>query len=104
MEDSALIIHVDINLAQGIHAGAVGFNCVAREFAANACQSSNAVVDGINRAVADTRFRAGALADLKSHACRRNGTVGAAAHDVNGVEFEEIFLSFVLFLEKEQRL
>ena len=103
VEDASVIINRDVDLTESVHAGTIGGDFKARELAAHARQTRDAVIDRIHRTVADARVRTGTLADLQSHRgrCRH---VAAAAHHVEAIEAIGIVVVFALLGEEHQGL
>ena len=70
VENASVVIDRDVDLTEGIHAGTVGRDFKARELAAHARQTRDAVVDRIHRTVADARVRL-AVSPWPLPSCRR---------------------------------
>ena len=101
VEDAALVPHVDVDLAECVHACAVGGDREAREFAADAGEARDAVVDRVDGTVADRGVAAGALADAQANGGGRD-RVRAARHHAQGIELERVLLLFERGAEEER--
>ena len=76
MEDSAIFaFNRDVNLPQGVHAGAIRRNLIALQRELHPRQMSDAVENGIHRTVANARLRTRTAADAQANRRRRNGAV-----------------------------